>query len=243
VTCQNLPLGVTCSPLTINETNASTPASGALTINVLAPSRTTTASLEQANRTYMAQATHTPTNARLWSGGAGLAALLLLCVPRKRMRSAMAIGLIWVLGFTVSCGGGSSGGGGGTTTPPVPTSTQLSVSSTKVAANGSITVSATVTGGAPSGNVQFVIDGTVVGGLAPLTNGTTGNITVTAATAPAFLPIVGTHSLTARYLGSSGTQPSQSGTINAAVTGTTSFGITGTAATTTSNGSVSLTIN
>jgi hypothetical protein len=243
VTCQNLPPGVTCSPLTINETNANTPAAGALTVSVVAPSSTTTASIEPGDRTYLAQATHARTSSwRLWIGEAGLAALLLLCVPRKRARRAAALGLIWVLGFTVSCGGGSSGGGGGTP-PPVSTSTQLTVSNTKVATNGSITVSAIVSGGAPSGSVQFFVDGVGIGGLAPLTNGATGNITVSAANAPGFLPIVGTHSLTARYAGTTGTLPSQSGALSVAVTGTTSLAITGTSATTASNGNISLTIN
>jgi hypothetical protein len=240
VTCPTLPIGMTCSPLTINETNANTPASGALTINVAAPSLTTTASIEPADRIYLAHVTQIWAKPWLpWSGGTGIAVLLLLCVPRRRARAAIALGLIC---FTVSCGGGGGEGGGGTP-PPVVTSTQLTVSSTKVAANGSITVSATVSGGTPNGSVQFFADGIGIGGLAPVTNGTTGNITVTAASAPAFLPIVGTHSVSARYLGSTTTQASQSGTLSVAVTGTTSLTITGTAPTTTANGNISLTIN
>jgi hypothetical protein len=243
VTCQTLPAGVTCSPLTINETNATTPASGALTINVAAPSTTTTASFVPADRIYVAQTPQTQTKPWWpWSGGAGMVVLLLLFVPRRRARAAVSLGLIWVLSFTVSCGGGGSGGGGGTP-PPVATSTQLTVSSTKVAANGSITVSAAVSGGTPNGSVQFLVDGAAIGGLAPVTNGTTGNITVTAASAPAFLTIVGTHSVSARYLGTTTTQASQSGTLSVTVTGTTSLAVTGTSATTGANGNISLTIN
>ena len=172
-------------------------------------------------------------------------AVLLLSLPRRRARAAVAFGLICILGFTVSCGGGggSVGGGGGGGGTPAITSTQLTVSSTKVAANGSITVSATVSGGTPNGSVQFFVDGIGIGSLAPVTSGTTGNITVAAANAPAFLPIVGTHSLSARYLGTTTTQASQSGALSVTVTGTTSFGITGTGPTTTAGGNVSLTIN
>jgi hypothetical protein len=243
VTCPTLPQGVTCSPLTINETNANTPATGALTINVAAPSATTTASIMPADRIYLAQAPEIRTKLWWpWSGGAGMAVLLLLFVPRRRARAAMALGLICVLSFTVSCGGGGSGGGGGTP-PPAATSTQLTVSGTKVAANGSVTVSATVSGGTPTGSVQFLVDGAAIGGLAPVTNGTTGNITVTAASAPTFLPLVGTHSVSAHYLGTTTTQASQSGMLNVTVTGTTSFAIAGTSATTGANGNISLTIN
>ena len=245
VTCQMLPLGVTCSLLTINETNANTLATGALTINVAAPSATTTASIASADRIYVAQAFRTQAVPWWpWIGGVGMAVLLLLFAPRNRARAFVALGLICVLSFTVSCGGGGGGGGGGEGGgTPVATTTQLTVSSTKVAANGSITVSATVSGGTPTGSVQFLVDGVAIGGLAPVTNGTTGNITVTAANAPAFLPIVGTHSVSARYPGSTTTLASQSGTLSVTVTGTTSFAITGTSATTGANANISLTIN
>jgi hypothetical protein len=232
VTCQTLP-GVTCSPLTIDETNANTPATGALTINVAAPSSTTTASLVPKDRIYVAQASWP------WRWGAGMAVLLLLFLPRRRAPAAMVLGLIWVLSFTVSCGGG----GGVVTPPPVATTTQLTVSSTKVAANGSMTVSAIVSGGTPDGSVQFLVDGSPVGGLAQVSNGTTGNITVTSASSPTFLPIVGTHSVSARYLGSATTQASQSGTLSVTVTGTTSLAITGTSPATGATGNISLTIN
>jgi hypothetical protein len=243
VTCQTLPPGVTCLPLTIYQTSASMPASGALAINVAAPSAMTTASIVPADRIYVAQAPQLQVKPWWpWSGGAAMAVVLLLFVPRRWARAAGSLGLIWVLSFTVSCGGGGSGGGGGTP-PPVATSTLLTVSSAKVTANGSITASATVSGGTPNGSVQFFVDGVGIGGLAPVTNGTTGNITVTAASAPAFLPIVGTHSVSARYLGTTTTQASQSGTLSVTVTGTTSLNITGTSATTGTNGNINLTIN
>ena len=174
--------------------------------------------------------------------GAGIAVLLLLSVPRRRIRPAVAVVLMWVLGFTASCGSGGGEGGGGTPAPTV-TSTQLTVSGTKVMVNGSITVSATVSGGSPNGNVQFFVDGNGIGSMAPLTNGMTGNVTITAASAPAFLPIVGTHSVSAHYLGNATSQASQSGTLSVTVTGTTSLAITGTAPAATAGGNISLTIN
>jgi hypothetical protein len=76
-----------------------------------------------------------------------------------------------------------------------------------------------------------------------VSNGTTGNITLTTASAPAFLATVGTHSVSANYLGTTTTQSSHSGTLSVTVTGTTSLAITGTSTATSANGNISLTIN
>jgi len=241
ITCSGVP-GATCGATSINVQGASA-ATGPLTINTTAPSSTTMASVIPTGRVLSAHNVPPNNSAKGWwtlSGGTGLAAIMLLFLPgRKRYRTALGLGLICVLSFALGCGGGNGGGGGG----PVATTTQLTVSTTKVAANGMITVSATVTGGTPTGTVQFFVDGTAVGNAAPLTGGSTGNITVTAANAPAFLPIVGTHTVTAHYSGSATTMASQSGTLNVAVTGTTQLAITGTSGGTTANGMVSLTIN
>jgi hypothetical protein len=172
------------------------------------------------------------------SAGMGLGAMILLLLPgRKRYRrTALGLGVLCVLSFTMGCNNM-------TTTTPVATTTHVTVTSTKVASNGSITVSATVTGGTPAGNVQFFADGTAIGSAVPVSNGTTGNITVTAAQAPAFLNLVGTHSLSAHYLGDTSTQASQSGSLSIAITGSTTVGITGTSGSTTANGTINLTIN
>ena len=181
------------------------------------------------------------------SAGTGLAAVLLVFLPgKKRYRAALGLGLACVLSFTLGCGGGSSGGGGGGGGGgPTPTVTQLTVSSTKVAVSPSatLTVSATVTGGTPTGTVQFMVDGAALGGPATLTNGSTGNITVMAAQAPAFLQLVGTHTVSANYSGGTTTAASQSGTLNVTITGTTSLAITGTAGTDSATSNVALTIN
>jgi hypothetical protein len=142
-----------------------------------------------------------------------------------------------VLSFTVGCGGGSSGGSGMTATV-----THLTVSTTKVAATGTLTISATVTGGTPAGNVQFFADGAAAGNPFPVSGGTTGNIMVTAANVPPLFQLIGTHSLSAHYLGDSTTLASTSGTLNITVTGTANLPITGTSGSTAASGNVSLTI-
>ncbi|MHB8501470.1 MAG: Ig-like domain repeat protein [Candidatus Acidiferrales bacterium] len=241
VTCGTIP-GVTCSPLTI----AAGSTTGSLTINVNDPSSSMTAMVMPDTQNLWASTTSKGSNAKGWwtlSAGTGFAALFLFFLPgeRKRYRAALGLGLVCVLSFTQGCGSGGyiSGGGGATAT-----TTQLTVSATKVANSptSSLTVSAKVTGGTPTGNVQFFADGASLG-TATVTGGTTGNITVTAAQAPAFLQLVGTHAVTAHYLGDATTAASASGTLNVTITGTTSLPITGTSGTDTATNNVSLTIN
>ena len=246
VTCGGIP-GVSCTPnpLAINIASAS-PVASNLTITVTAPSSSTTAAVAPLNRTVYAAVLMPPAGGKGWwtlSVLTGLAAMLLVVLPgKKRYRAALAFGLVCVLSFTLGCGGsysGGGGGGGGITA----TTTHLTVSTTKLAVSSSITVSATVTGGTPTGNVQFFVDGVALGSAAPVSNGTTGTITLTAAQAPAFLQLVGTHTVSAHYLGSTYTAASQSGTLNVTVTGTTSLPITGTSGGIVANGNISLTIN
>jgi len=247
VTCgTNIP-GVTCTPnpLAINITSAN-PMANNLTVNVAAPSSTLTASAAQLDRNVYAAGLRPPigggTGWWLLSGATALAAILMLLLPgRRRLRYALALSLasVFVMTFALGCGGGGGGGGGG----PVATVTKLTISSAKLAVSASITVSATVTGGTPAGNVQFFADGAAIGSAVPVSGGTTGNITVTAANAPALLQLIGTHTLSAHYLGDANTMASQSGTLNVTITGTANLNITGTSGNTSSNGTISLTIN
>jgi Pro-kumamolisin, activation domain/Bacterial Ig-like domain (group 3) len=242
ITCGTIP-GVTCSSLSI----ASGSTTGMLTINVADPSTSMTAMMMPDTKNLWAANKPEKGSARGWwtlSAGTGFAALLLVFLPgRKRYRAALGLGLVCMLSFALGCGGGST-----TTTPPPvlnPTTTQLTISATKVAVNGSLTVSATVTatgGATPNGNVQFNVDGSAIG-TAPVTNGSTGNITVTASNAPAFLKLVGTHAVSAQYLGGTTTAASSSGSLSVTVTGTTSMPITGTSGTASATNNVSLTIN
>ena len=240
VTCPaaNLPPGVTCSPnpLAINVTSAS-PVAQNLTVAVAAPSPTTTASVLPAKRTVYAGLAPTLGNGKGWWGLSaitGLAAILLLLLPgRKRYRAAFALGLVCVLSFTLGCGSGYGGGGGGTAT----TTTSISAS-TKVASGTTVAVTATVTstGKAATGQVQLY-DGTN-------TLGTPTSVSNGSATVNATGLSVGTHAISAHYLGDTYTQASQSmPPLNIAVTGSTTVGITGTSGSTTANGTINLTIN
>jgi hypothetical protein len=243
VTCPTLPPGVTCTPnpLPVNIASAS-PAASQLTVAVAAPSSATTAMNLSEPRTFRAATLPAAPNGRIgwWTlgGGTGFAAVFLLLLPgRKRYRAALGLGLVCVLSFTIGCGSGSGGGG------PASTTTHLTVSSTKVAATGTLTVSAVVnsTGTAAAGNVQFFVDGAAAGSAIPLASAT--NIMVNASSVPPLFQLIGTHTLSVHYLGDANTLTSASGTLNITVTGTTQLPITGTSGSTTANGNVSLTIN
>jgi len=246
ITCGTALPGVTCGALNITVPSGGGNGTGTLVVNVAAPSSTMTAMNFPEARIFRAAIFPTVPSLRSgwWtlSGLTGLAAILLLFAPgRKRYRAALGLALMCVLSFTLGCGGGGGGGGGGGTTPTV---THLTVSTTKVVAspNASITVSATVTGGTPTGNVEFLVDGAILG-QEPVANGTTGNITVTGAQAPPFLELVGTHTVSASYLGDATTSPSSSGTLNVTATGTAQLPITASPASSNVGYTISLTIN
>ena len=239
VTCPtaNLPPGVSCSPnpLTINVASAS-PVANNLTVAVAAPSSTTSASVLSAERTLHWAGLPPSMEGKGWwglSAATGFAAILLLLLPgRKRYGTALALGLICVLSVTLGCGKGYGGGGG-----LASTTTEMSVTSTKVASGTSIpvTVRVTSTGTAPAGLVQLYVGTNVLGTATALSNGT-ATINVSGL-------LVGTHSISAHYLGDTYTQASQSGTLNIAITGSTTVGITGTSGSATANGTINLTIN
>src|SRR6266567_4705771 len=246
VTCPTLPPGVTCTPnpLAINIVSA-TAATSQLTIAVVAPSSATTAMILSEPQTFPAtNLPAAPVGRNGWwtlSASTGFAAIFLLLLPgRKRYRAALGLGLVCVLSFTVGCNSSYSSGGG-----TASTTTKLTVSSTKVAGSGSLTVSATVTstGRAPLGTVQFFVDGAAVGSTFPLTGGTTGSITVTSTNLPPLFQLIGTHSLSAHYLGDAYTQASASGTLSIAVTGTTQLAIAASPASSNASPTISLTIN
>ena len=242
ITCGVLP-GVTCSALSIPVPNANA-AMGTLTVNVTAPSSSMTAMTTPAKQDLWA--TSAPLNrggGKGWwtlSAGTGLAGIVLLLLPgRKRYRAAMGLGLICMVSFAIGCGSSTSSGGGG----PVATTTHLTVSATKLKTTDTLSVSATVTGGTPAASVQFFVDGAAAGTAAPVTGGTTGNIMLTAANAPPLFQLIGTHTLSAHYLGDANTQASNSGTLNIAITGTTQLAITANPAPSNANPTISLTIN
>jgi len=238
-----LPPGVTCTPLTINVTGA-TPATGTLTVMVTGPSTTLTASrISEQRSLYAVSRPAQRTNTRggdgngWWtlSAGTGLSALLLFFIPglrgRKQIRAALGLGLICILSFTLGCGGGSSsggGGGGGLTA----THTSITVAVAKLPStmnNFAFTVA--VTGGTPTGQVQLYDGSAALGAPAAVSNGTMSIATG--------LGAVGTHSVSAHYLGDSTTQASSSGALNLVVTGATTLPLTTTPS---GSGNVALTI-
>jgi Bacterial Ig-like domain (group 3) len=242
VTCPaaGLPAGVTCSPnpLAINVTTAAA-VTGQLTVAVAAPSTTLTASAAPAERTLYAAGMMPSSSAKGWwmlSAGTGLAAMLLLFLPgRKRYRAALGLGLVCVLSFTLGCGSSSGGGGGG---GPIATQTKITVTAPAKVASGAgdtFVFTVSVTGGTPTGQVQL-FDGSTALGSAVTVSGGSAPITSNGLS-------VGTHSITAHYLGTASTQASQSGALNVTVTGTTTFVISTTPASTSGSPTVSITIN
>jgi len=210
--------GVTCTPAPLNiDVTGAASVMGTLNCSVLATSSTLTAS--NARGDGMLEAKATPAKGWLTlSAGTGFAALFLLFLPagRKKYRAAIGLGLVCILSLILGCNGG------GSTTPPPPpptaTTTKLTANLGKVATGTAFTFSVSVTGGTPTGQVELFDNGTMIGTAASVSGGTA------APTAPALA--VGTHQISAHYLGDSTTAASQSGTLNLTVTGTTNVAIT-----------------
>jgi hypothetical protein len=232
-----LPPGVSCSPnpLTI-AVSGTGPVTGALTVLVGAPSSTLSASRTSPEQhpLYAAAMPIPPTNsngARLtawWtlSAASGLASVLLLLFPgvraRKQLRTALCLGLLCGLSFTLGCGGGSSSGGGGGGTQ-VATHTTLTVTNAKQAStsnNFAFNVTVTSSGAGPTGQVQLFDGSTALGLPVSLSNGT--------ASINTGLATVGTHAVSAHYLGNATTLASASGVLNVTVTGSTAVPLTST---------------
>ena len=231
VTPATLPPGMNCtpSPLNINVVSA-TPVASQLMCMVTATSTTLTASRAREDGMFEAKVIP-PANAipratpgKGWwtlSAGTGFAALFLLLLPggRKKYRAALGLGLVCLLSFTMGCGGG------GTTTPPptlTATVTKLTVTNGTNGRNLSgtaFTFSVAVTGGTPAGMVELFDGGTMIGTAATVSGG------AATLTGPAALP-VGTHSISAHYLGDATTLGSASGTLHLTVTGSTTATIT-----------------
>jgi hypothetical protein len=221
VTAGTLPPGVTCpnSPLTITVTGV-IPATGTLNCMVTQTSATLTASNAREDRMLEAKTLPPTTGGNGWwtlSAGTGFAALFLLFLPggRKKFRAAFGLGLVCLIGLTAGC----NGAGGGPIPPPkTATVTKLTAHTGSVANGTAFTFSAAVTGGTPTGSVQLFDGAAMVGTAANVSGGTA------VPTAPALA--VGTHAISAHYLGDLTTAASASGTLNLTVMGTTTIAIT-----------------
>ena len=239
VTCPpgSSPPGVTCNPLTIT-VNGSAAVQGQLTVNVAAPSTpATTAELLPAARTGYASVQGPLTRRTGWwklSAGTGLAAIFLFFLPgRRRHRASLGLWLICLLSFAIGCGGG--GGGGSSGTGPITTITKVTVPVTKAAQGTSLSFNISVTGGTPGGFVQLFDGATALGSAAQVAGG--------AATISSNALSVGTHQISAHYLGDGSTLPSLSGAVNVTLTGNTTVGIATAPASSNSNVTISLTVN
>jgi hypothetical protein len=135
---------------------------------------------------------------------------LSLSARGRKRRLAATLGFAGLLCLVLSCG--SSGGGGGGGGGSAPTTLTLTTSSVKVQSGTNITLTANVHSSEPvTGNVYF---NDSVSGVrsAQVLNG------VAMVQVP--LSPVGTHSMTAQYLGDQNNQPSQTaGSINVVITG------------------------
>jgi hypothetical protein len=229
---------VSCTALNVTVPSGGGNGTGQLTINVAAPSaQNAMASVTPAERRLYA-AGMIPASRGWWtlSGITGLAAIVLVLLPgRKRLHAALGLGLICVLSFTLGCSGYSGGGGGG---GPVATTTHITVTSaTRAAAGGTFAFMATVSGGTPTDQVQLLDGGSPTGNPVTVSGGT-------ATLTTSLLTTVGTHMITAHYVGDATyTQASSSGALNVTVTGTMPLPITGTSGSASASGNVSLTIN
>jgi subtilase family serine protease len=239
-----LPPGVTCTPnpLTIAITG-STPVTGALTVMVAAPSATLSASRNspQQYSLYAAVNSAPPTSSdggrSAWwtlSAASALGSILFLLFPalpgRKQLRAVLGLSLLCVLSFTLGCGGGGGGGTGGGTQNA--THTTVTVTNSKQAsASNNFAFNVAVTGANPTGQVQLFDAGTALGLPVTLSNGT--------ASINTGLATIGTHAVSAHYLGDAANLPSASGTLNLTVTGTTTLPLTATPG---GSGSIALTI-
>ena len=245
VTCPaaTLPPGVSClpNPLNINVLGSGA-ATGQLTVNVAPPSAPgTTAELLPATKTEYPSMQGPPTSRTGWwklSAGTGLAAIFLFFLPgRRRYRATLGLWLICLLSFAIGCGGGGSGG---TVPGPTATTTKITAPATKVASgtglNFNVAITSTLSGMAAGNGTVQLLDGTTVVTTTTAANGVATFTNINSLS-------VGTHSISAHYLGDSSTGASSSGAVNVAVTGNTTVGILTNPASANSNVTISLTVN
>jgi hypothetical protein len=150
---------------------------------------------------------------------------------RKQLRAALGLSLLCVLSFTLGCGGGSSGGGGGGSTQNATHTTVTVTNAKQASASNNFAFNVAVTGANPTGQVQIFDAGTALGLPVTLSNGT--------ASINTGLATIGTHAVSAHYLGDAANLPSSSGTLNLTVTGTATLPLTATPG---GSGSIALTI-
>ena len=220
----NLPAGYSCA-VTPSSVNLANGASSIAMLSLL-PSASAAAAIQN-TVTRKHNALFLPPSGpnALWPLNffGGSIAFLFFCWARKRkdLRPSVGFGLICMISLVIGCGGGSS-----SSSPPPPppsgpfaTSTSLSIGSSKVAQNASVTLSVKVTGqGSPTGQIGFYANGGWIG-TAPLAAGT--------ASLNATFPFPGIFSVTAQYSGDSNNLSSTSPGVSESVTGSTVMQLSG----------------
>lgn len=205
-------LGITprFSPSTVNLSNG-TASTSTLTISTLAPSTSmTTSSLPIRLSPPAAPHEGRPSPIGLLAA----VCVIALLTARLRRTPVVTLGALACSLLLLAFNGGCGGGGG-----PVPSSDTLGASSLKVAAEGNVTFTATVTAGeTPGGTVTFITNGfrtssPVVGGVAQFQFNGIG---------------VGIYTISAHYSGDGQTLPSNTnGSLNVVATGTTGVTVQG----------------
>jgi hypothetical protein len=221
-------VGATCtiSPSLLNLAN-SVPASSTLTISLNGASNTTTA-IASVRRTGPTWLRSEELGTWLALSGTSIIALLALALSyaRGRFRLATGLTLTAIVAVVLGCGGGSgqivgTGGGGGGAL--VATTTSITVSSTKVTAGSSFTLTANITSTKTvTGTVNF-FDMQSGGALSPPVAIVGG-----AASIQGSLTLVGTHQIYAQYSGDGQNLMSQSGKLNVVATGASVAQVSGT---------------
>jgi subtilase family serine protease len=220
----NLPVGYSCA-VTPSSVNLANGASSIAMLN-LSPSASGAAAIQNAvTRKHNALFLVSGPNS-LWPINffGGSIVFLFFCWARKRkdLRASVGFGLIFMISLVIGCGGGSS-----SSSPPPPpppsgpfaTSTSLSIGSSKVAQNASVTLSAKVTGqGSPTGQVGFYANGGWIG--TTLLSGGAASLNTT-------FPFPGIFSVTAQYSGDSNNLNSTSPGVSESVTGSTVMQLSG----------------
>ena len=227
----------TPAPANINITGAS---SGTGLLNLTPPSSATTAgahalTMPNLPMPEISGISRGPATSFLVLGSIFLLALLALRGLDSKRHLQWAFGgggvLLCVAGLVAGCGGGSGGGGGG----PVPSTTTLASSNLHSPYGSTVTFSVNVSAtSTPTGTVNLIDNGQVY---------SSGLVSAGVATFQTTTIPVGVHVLTAQYQGDSHTQPSSSAAINQVITGSVTFVVTGTSASTTQSGNLTLQVN
>jgi hypothetical protein len=166
------------------------------------------------------------------SAGTGFAAFFLFFLPggRKRFRAALGLGLACLLSFSLGCSNN-----GMPVVTKTNTTTKMTVNADRVISPAAFTFTVAVTGGTPTGMVQLFDGATAIGTAAAVSGG------MATPTAPALS--VGTHSISAHYLGDTTTNASASGSLNLTSTGSTTIAITTTPTATPAASPITVTVN